>query len=102
MILANLDGSEVFVKLRVQRGQLVDGAVESAVVVTQDLTEEERGKRDVHNDALRMRESSYTSAEDYPNNSAQNNRWINKYTSYMAFPSIFPTNSNSCKWFSWM
>lgn len=52
VILADLDGSEVLVKLRVQRGQLIDGAVESAMVVTQDLTEEEGGKRDIHNNAL--------------------------------------------------
>lgn len=52
VIGADLDRSEVLVKFRVQRGQLVDGAVESAVVVTQDLTQEEGGKRDVHNNAL--------------------------------------------------
>lgn len=52
--VGDLDGREVLVKLRVQRGQLVNGAVETAVVVTQDLTEEEGGKRDVHNNALSM------------------------------------------------
>ena len=53
VIFGNLNGSEVFVKLRIQRRQLIDGAVESAVVVTQDLTEEEGGERDVHNNALK-------------------------------------------------
>lgn len=46
------DGSEILVKLRVKWWKLVDGAVESAVVVTQDLTEEEGSKRNVHNNAL--------------------------------------------------
>lgn len=49
---ADLDGGEVLVELWVQGGQLIDGAVESAVVVTKDLTQEERGKRNIHNDAL--------------------------------------------------
>lgn len=50
--IADLDGGEVLVELRVQGGQLIDGAVESAVVVTEDLTQEERGKRNIHNYAL--------------------------------------------------
>lgn len=49
---ADLDGGEVLVELRVQGGQLIDRAVESAVVVTEDLTQEEGGKRDIHNYAL--------------------------------------------------
>lgn len=51
-LTANLDGGEVLVELWVQGGQLIDGAVESAVVVTEDLTQEERGKRNIHNYAL--------------------------------------------------
>lgn len=49
---ADLDGGEVLVELWVQGGQLIDGAVESAVVVTEDLTQEEGGKRNIHNYAL--------------------------------------------------
>jgi len=48
----DLDGGEVLVELRVQGGQLVDGAVEGAVVVAQDLAQEEGGERHVHHDAL--------------------------------------------------
>lgn len=58
--VTHLNGSEILVKLRVQRGQLVDGAVESAVMVTQYLAEEEGRKRDVHDNALSMRSYSYT------------------------------------------
>lgn len=57
---AHLNGGEILVKLRVQRRQLVDGAVESAVMVTQYLTEEEGRKRDVHDNALSIRSYSYT------------------------------------------
>lgn len=49
---ADLDRGEVLVELWVQGGQLINGAVESAVVVTEDLTQEEGGKRNIHNYAL--------------------------------------------------
>lgn len=50
---SDLNGGEVLVELRVQGGQLVNGAVEGAVVVTHDLAEEEGGEGYVHHDALK-------------------------------------------------
>lgn len=108
-VCSYLNGSEVLVKLWIQWGKLINGAVESAVVVTQDLAKEERGKRDIHNNALNRQKWQW-------NTEAQPNILFEMYskilqtwyildmtrTSYTAFPSIFPTNSNSCKWFSWM
>lgn len=50
--VTDLDGREVLIKLRVQWRQLIYGAVESAVVVTQDLAQEEGGKRYIYNNSL--------------------------------------------------
>lgn len=50
--VTDLDGREVLIELRVQWGQLINGAVESAVVVTQDLAQEEGGKRYIYNNSL--------------------------------------------------
>lgn len=50
--VSNLNGSEVLIKLGIQWRQLIYGAVESAVVVTQDLTQEEGGKRYIYNNSL--------------------------------------------------
>lgn len=47
-----LNGGEILVELGVERGELVDGAVEGAVVVAEHLTEEEGGEGHVHHDAL--------------------------------------------------
>lgn len=48
-----LNRREVLVKLGVQRWQLVDGAVEGAVMVSEDLAQEKGSKRHVHHDPLK-------------------------------------------------
>lgn len=65
--LSDLDGSEVFVKFWVQWWEFINGAVESAVVMTQDLTEEEGGKWYVHNYALNTQTRQLLKITHIPN-----------------------------------
>lgn len=51
-VSTNLDGGEVFIKLRVQGGKLIHGAIEDAVVVPEHLAQEEGGKGHIYHDPL--------------------------------------------------
>lgn len=49
----DLNGGEVFIELRVQRRQLVHRAIEDAVVVPEQLAQEEGREGHVHHNSLR-------------------------------------------------
>lgn len=61
---ADLDWRKVLVKLRVQWRQLIYRAVETAVVMTQDLAQKERGKRYIYNNSL-CKQKLQLHTEDY-------------------------------------
>ena len=62
----DLDGCEVFVELRVQRGQLIHRAVEDAVVVPEQLAQEEGCKGHVDHDSLPERRRELPPAAQDP------------------------------------
>lgn len=63
--LTDLNRSEVLVKLRVQWRQLIYGAVESAVVVTQDLAQEEGGKRYIYDNSLFKQDTQLHAGDEF-------------------------------------
>lgn len=51
----NLDGGQVLIELGIQRGKFVHRAVEDAVMMAEQLAQEERGEGDIHHNSLGRR-----------------------------------------------